>query len=81
MLLLSKLWHRLSVNYVMTPEVLFKDAIEFSPGLGEIYSCLQNLLIQLVENIKESLCIDLCKDSGSVGLPILQQRIGPELGM
>ena len=38
MFLLNKL-----VNYVMTPEVLFEDAMEFSAGLGEIYSCLHNL--------------------------------------
>ena len=57
------------MNYLMTPEVLFEDAIEFSTGLGEIYSCLHNPVIQLVENIRESLYIDLCKDSGSDGLP------------
>ena len=56
--------------YVMTAELLFEDAMEFSAGLGEIYSCLHNIVIQLVENIRESLCIGLCKDSGSVGLPI-----------
>ena len=58
--------------YLMTAELLFEDAMEFSAGLGEIYSCLHNLVIQLVENVRESLCIDLCKDSGSVGLPILK---------
>ena len=59
------------MNYVMTPEVLFEDAMmEFFTGLEEIYSCLHNLVIQLVENIRESLCTDLCKDSGSVGLPV-----------
>ena len=67
--------------YVMTAELLFEDVMEFSAGLGEIYSCLQNLVIQLVENIREFLCIDLCKDSGSVGLPILKQRIDPEMGV
>ena len=68
----------MSMNYhVMTAELLFEDAMEFSAGLGEIYSCLHNLVIQLVKNIRELLCIDLCKDSGSVGLPILKQRIDP----
>ena len=37
----------LSVNYyVMTAELLFEDAMEFSAGLGEIYSCLHNLVMQ-----------------------------------
>ena len=61
----------------MTAEVLFEDAMEFSAGLGEIYSCLHNL----VKNIRESLCIDLCIDSSSVGLPMLKQRIDPEMGV
>ena len=43
----------LSVTYyVMTAELLFEDAMEFSAGLGEIYSCLHKIVIQLVENIR-----------------------------
>ena len=67
----------------MTAELLSEDAMEFSAGLdlGETYSCLHNLVIQLVENIREFLCIDLCKDSGSVGLPIIKQKKDPEMSV
>ena len=43
----------LSLNHVITPEVLFEDAMEFSTGFGEIYSCLHNLEIQFRKAVKK----------------------------
>ena len=49
--------------------------------LHDVEKFILAFITLLVENIRESLCIDLCKDSGSVGLPILKQRIDPEMGI
>ena len=57
----------LSVNYFMTSEVLIEDTMEFSTGLGEIYSCLHNLVIQLMENIREPFVQDCLRKMGLCG--------------